>query len=143
MARMERAAILTTQGDLEAALAEFDAAAETASDPRMRETAQIRAAYIAADVQDFATLRTRLEPLIAADGRVSYLARELLAIEAWEAGELQLARDTLQELSLAFAAPDSLRQRAQVALGVIGAAPTETPPDGAMQAPAPSEGENQ
>ncbi len=140
MARMEHAAILSTQGDLEAALAEFDAAAEAATDPTMRESAQLRAAYIAADTQDFAALRTRLQPLIDSDTRVSYLAKELLAIEAWEAGDLTLARDTLQELTLAFEAPDSMRQRAQVALSVIGSAPEETPADGA-QAPAPSEGE--
>jgi hypothetical protein len=140
MARMERAALLTVEGDLEAALAEFDAAAEAASDPTMRESAQIRAAYIAADTQDFDALRTRLQPLIESDTRVSYLARELLAIEAWEAGDLDLARDTLQELTLAFEAPDTVRQRAQVALGVIGPG-AETPADGASNAPAPAEGE--
>lgn len=140
MARMEHAAILSTEGDLDAALAEFDAAAEQASDRTVRESAQMRAAYIAAETQDFAALRTRLQPLIDSDTRVSYLAKELLAVEAWEAGEMQLARDTLQELTLAFEAPDSLRQRAQAALGVIGAAPEETPADGAA-APAPSEGE--
>ncbi|MGQ0531682.1 MAG: tetratricopeptide repeat protein [Caulobacteraceae bacterium] len=141
MARMERAALLSLEGDLEAALAEFDAAAEISPDPTMRESAQIRAAYIAAETQDFAALRTRLEPLIESDTRVSYLARELLAIEAWEAGDLDLARNTLQELTLAFEAPDTVRQRAQVALGVIGPG-EETPADGAATAPAPSEGES-
>jgi hypothetical protein len=141
MARMERAAILVQEGDLEAALAGFDAAAEAAPDQVMRESAQIRAAYIAADIQDFPALRTRLEPLIASDTRVQYLAKELLAVEAWEAGETQLARETLEQLTLAFEAPDSLRQRAQIALSVMGPAPaTETPADGAA-APAPSEGE--
>ncbi len=144
MARMEHAAILAQEGDLEGALAGFDAAAEASSDPVMRESAQLRAAYIAADVQDFATLRTRLQPLIDSDTRVSYLAKELLGIEAWEAGETQLARETLEQLTLAFEAPDSLRQRAQIALSVLGPAPAaatpETPTDGAP-APAPSEGE--
>jgi hypothetical protein len=140
MARMEHAAILAGEGDLDAALTEFDAAAEAAPDRVMRESAQIRAAYIAAETQDFAALRTRLQPLIDSEGRVSYLAKELLAIEAWEAGETDLARDTLQELTLAFAAPDSLRQRAQMALSVVGPAP-ETPADGAAETPAPSEGE--
>jgi hypothetical protein len=138
MARMERAALLAIEGDLEAALAEFDAAAESASDPSMRESAQIRAAYIAAETQDFAALRTRLQPLIDSDSRVSYLARELLAIEAWEAGERALARETLQELTLAFEAPDTVRQRAQVALGVLGPG-EEAPADGAAEAPAEGE----
>lgn len=141
MARMEHAAILVQQGDLEGGLAGFDSAAEVAPNAIMRESAQIRAAYIAADTEDFATLRTRLQPLIDSGTRVSFLAKELLAVEAWEAGETDLARDTLQQLTLAFDAPDSLRQRAEVALAVLGPAPAaQTPADGA-QAPAPSEGE--
>ena len=140
MARMEHAAILENQGDLQGALEEFDAAATEARDPLMRETAQLRAAYIAADTQDFQALRTRLQPLTESGTRISYLAKELLAIEAWKAGDLDLARDTLETLSLAFDAPESVRQRAQVALSVIGPAPA-TSADGADTAPAPSEGE--
>ncbi len=140
MARMEYAAILQAQGDLEGAVAEFDQAAETSTDPVMRLSAQMRAAYIAADTVDFAALQTRLTPIIESESRFSYLARELLAIEAWEAGESELARDTLENLTLAFDAPEAVRQRAQVALSVIGPAPA-TSADGAA-APAPSEGEN-
>jgi hypothetical protein len=105
----------------------------------MRLTAQIRAAYIAADTGDFAALQTRLTPIIESETRFSYLARELLGIEAWEAGEIDLARDTLESLTLAFDAPEEVRQRAQIALSVIGPAPA-TSADGA-EAPAPSEGE--
>ncbi|MBP6689308.1 MAG: tetratricopeptide repeat protein [Hyphomonadaceae bacterium] len=142
MASMEHAAILAQEGDLEGAIAGFDAAAELAPDQIMRESAQIRAAYIAADTQDFPALRTRLQPLIDSDTRVSYLAKELLAVEAWEAGDTTLARQTFDQLTLAFEAPDSLRNRAAIALSVLGPAPaTETPADGAPVAPAPSEGE--
>lgn len=136
MAQMERAAILAEQGDLEAALTAFDAAAEASRDPLMRQTAQLRAAYIAADTQDFEALQTRLAPLVEGTTRISYLARELLAIEAWEANRLDIARSTLEGLSLAFDAPESVRNRAQIALAVIGPAPaTEAPP-------APPEGES-
>ncbi len=141
MARMEYAALLEAEGDLQGALAEFDAAAEQSPDEVMRLSAQIRAAYIAADTGDFPSLQTRLTPIIESETRFSYLARELLGIEAWEAGELDLARDTLESLTLAFDAPEEVRQRAQIALSVIGPAPA-TSADGA-EAPAPSEGENQ
>ncbi|MBX3429285.1 MAG: tetratricopeptide repeat protein [Hyphomonadaceae bacterium] len=141
MARMEHAAILVQEGDMEGAIAGFDAAAEIAPDRIMRESAQIRAAYIAADTQDFPTLRTRLQPLIDSDSSVSYLAKELLAVEAWKAGETDLARQTFEQMELALGAPDTLRQRARVALDVLGPAPqtAQTPADGAA-APAPSEG---
>jgi len=139
MASMELAAILEAQGDLEGALAAFDAAAEAASDPVMRLSAQMRAAYIAAETQDFPALQARLTPIIESETRVSFMARELLAIEAWEAGEIELASTTFQSLTLAFDAPEAVQQRAGIALSVIGPVP-ETPADGA-DAPAPSEGE--
>jgi len=139
MARLEHGAILEMQGDLQGALAEFDRAAEEANDPIMRDTARLRAAYIVADTQDFAALQERLEPLIQSESRLSYLARELLGIEAWEAGNLDLARTTLQNLTLAFDAPEAVQERAQIALSVIGPAPAGSA-DGA-NAPAPSEGE--
>jgi hypothetical protein len=139
MAQMELGAVLEAQGDLQASLAAFDEAAEAANDPVMRETAQLRAAYIVAETQDFAALQTRLNPLIESESRLSFLARELLALEAWEAGNNDLARDQLENLTLAFDAPEAVRQRAQVALSVIGPAPAASA-DGAP-APAPSEGE--
>lgn len=140
MARLEHAAVLEAQGDLEAALAEFDRAADEANDPIMRDTARLRAAYLVAETQDFAALQARVTPLIESDSRLSYLARELLGIEAWEAGNLELARETLQNLTLAFDAPEAVQQRAQIALSVIGPAPPASG-DGAATAPAPSEGE--
>jgi hypothetical protein len=140
MAQMEHAAVLETQGDLEGALAGFDAAAQAAHDPILRQTAQLRAAYIAADTQNFAEVQRRVQPLIDANTRVSYLARELLAIEAWEAGQPDIARDQLQNLTLAFDAPEGVRQRAQVALNVVGPAPAPAA-QRATPAPAPAQGE--
>lgn len=147
MARMEHAAILETQGDLDGALAGFDDAANVAQDPILKQSAQIRAAYIAADTQDFTALRARVQPLIDAHTPTSYLAQELLGIEAWEAGDLDLARSTLENLTLAFEAPEAVRQRAQVALAVIGPAPDAAAqpqqPAAPQQPPARSEGEKQ
>lgn len=122
MAMMERAEALIAGGDLEAGLAQFDEAAEAARDPSLRDSARLRAAYIVAETQDFAAVRARLEPIIEAGGPMSYPARELLGVEAWEAGELDLARTTLENLQLAFDAPEPVRQRAQLALAVIGPA---------------------
>lgn len=136
MARMEHAALLTEEGDLEAALAEFDAAAEQASDPTMRDTARLRAAFIAAEIQDFASVQQRLQPLIESDSSFSFMARELLGVEAWEAGQTDLARTTLEGLSLALDAPQAVQERARIALSVIG--PAEAP----APTPAPAEGES-
>jgi hypothetical protein len=140
MARMEYAAILQAQGDLDGALAEFDAAAEATNDSVLRDSARMRAAYIAAETQDFPALQARLQPIIEDGGRLSYLAQELLAIEAWEAGETDLARTTLENLTLAFDAPEAVRRRAQVALSVVGPTPADVS-DGGAEAEAP-EGES-
>lgn len=141
MARMERAAILEQQGDLDAALTAYDEIAADANNDTMRNSARIRAAYIAAETQDLDALRTRLQPLIDGGGQVSYLAQELLGVEAWEAGQLDVARDTLENIRLAFDAPEAVRQRAELALAVIGPAP-ETASD-AAPANQPTEGESQ
>lgn len=139
MARMEHAAIVQQEGDLEAALREYDAIAEDANDDILRGSAQMRAAYIAAETQDLAALRTRLQPIIDGGGHISYLAQELLGIEAWEAGDMTLARDTLENIRLAFEAPESVRRRAEVALAVIGPAPASAASE-AAPANQPSEG---
>ncbi len=142
MAGMEHAAVLQQQGDLQGALTEFDRLGSSASDQTMRQTAQMRAAYIAADTEDFAAMQRRLQPIIDSHTRFSFLARELLAIEAWEAGQPDIARTQLQTLTLAFDAPQALKQRAQLALSVVGPAPAAQA-DGAHPAPAPSGGESQ
>ncbi|MBI1250345.1 MAG: tetratricopeptide repeat protein [Alphaproteobacteria bacterium] len=140
MAHMQRAALAEAQGDLTEALQAFDVAASTATDPIQRDTARLRAAYLVAETQDFSALRARVEPIIAEGGAVSFLARELLGIEAWEAGERDLARETFQGIADAFNAPESVRQRAGLALQVIGPAePAAAAPDAAAQ-PQPDEG---
>jgi hypothetical protein len=126
MALMERAAALEGKGDLDGAVAGFDAAAEAARDPLLRDSARLRAAYIVADSQDFAALKARLDPLIKEGGAISFLARELLGVEAWEAGQIDLARETLDNLNLAFDAPESVRQRVNLALAVLPPAPAAT-----------------
>jgi len=139
MARLELGAVLETQGDLNGALQAFDQAASQASDQTMRESAELRAAYIAAETQDFDAIQRRLAPLLSSHTKFSFLAQELLGIQAWKAGKLDLARSTLQNLSLAFSAPESVRQRAQQYLAVIGEAPAQPPPS-APAAPAHSQG---
>ena len=145
LSMMEHAAGLQTQGDMQGALAGFDAAAAAAHDPLLRDTAKMRAAYIVADTQDFQAVQARLKPLIDGGGQISYLAKELLAVEAWEAGQNDLARTTLEGLQLAFEAPESVRQRAQLALAVLPPAPASaaTPAAGppAANAAAPPHGE--
>jgi hypothetical protein len=128
MALMELAAVRQSEGDMAAAIAAYDQAAAMSSDKTMKATAQLRAAYLVADSQDFAAVRGRIEPLIAQGGPVSYLARELLAVEAWEAGDVALARQTMEAIRLAFDAPEAVRNRAELLLAIMPeAAPNAAP----------------
>ena len=120
LAKMERAGIVAARGDLDGAVGLFDQIAAETNDETLRDTARLRAAYLVAERQDFQAVRTRLQPLIDEGGPISFLARELLGVEAWESGDFALARDTFQSLTLAFDAPEDVRNRAQLALSVVG-----------------------
>lgn len=130
LSAMLRAGALQAQGDLRGALAAFDQAANVASDPLIKASAQLRGAYIAAEVEDFARLEARLKPLIDGGGPFSYQARELLGVEAWEANQLEKARAEFSYLSNALDAPEGVRQSAQRYGLMLG------PPASAPAAPA-------
>ncbi|MFT3726406.1 MAG: tetratricopeptide repeat protein [Terricaulis sp.] len=136
MAQLEYGAVLQAQGDLNGALAAFDKGASETNDQTLKESAILRAAYIAAETQDYDAINRRLQPMLNSHTRLSYLAQELLAVQAWKAGKLDVARDTLQNLSLAFSAPEAVRQRAQSYLSVIGPAPAQPATNAPHNAPA-------
>ena len=135
LAEMERAGALQAQGDLRGAIAAFDNAAKLANEPVVKQSAQLRAAYLAADVESFTDLEGRLQPLIDTRGPFSYLARELLGVKAYEAGQPERARTEFTYLETALGAPDGVRQRASSFLSVLGPAPEPSAP---AAAPAPA-----
>lgn len=141
---MMEAAILVDQGDLRGAVEAFDRAAEAASDPVVRDSARLRAAYLVADTQDFAALEARVAPLLEEPGAIRALARQLLAIEAWEAGDVARARELVDEIALDLDSPEDVRQWAEVvAPGVLGPRPeTPSPAEASADAstPPPAEG---
>lgn len=131
LAEMERAGALQTEGDLPGALLAFDNAAKMSNEPAIKQSAQLRAAYIAAESENFAAIEARVQPLIANGGAFGYLGRELLGVEAYEAGQIERARTEFSYLETAFDAPEGVRERAQRFLAVLGPAP-----EAAAQAPA-------
>ena len=138
LAELEAASALVAQGDLQGALTRYDAAAAAARDPIVRDTARLRAAYLVADSQDFPAVQARVAPIIEAGGPIGHLARELLAIEAWEAGEFALARSSFDQITLSTDAPEAMQQRARLALAVLGpAAPRQAGAAPAQQSNAP------
>ena len=135
LAEMERAGVLQANGDLPGALLAFENAARLSSDSAVKQSAQLRAAYIAAESTPFDALETRVKPLIDGGGAFGYLARELLAIEAFEAGKPDRARAEFDYLATAFDAPQGVRERAQRYGAVIGPAPEQKAVQNTQQKP--------
>lgn len=134
LAEMERASVLQAEGDLPGAILAFDSAAKLASDKSVKQSAQLRAAYIAAESEPFAAIEARVKPLIEGGGAFGYLGRELLAVEAFEAGKPDRARTEFDYLATAFDAPQGVRERAQRYLAFLG--PEEETAPAATPAPA-------
>ncbi len=127
----------TEQSNFKGALEAYDRAAAVSPTGEYKAVAQLKAAYIAADLETQAQLDARLKPLIDAGGPFSFQARELRAMQAYGANDLTRAREDFEFLSVALDAPESLRGRAQSALAVIGpraqgAAPADAPAPSAI-----------
>jgi hypothetical protein len=140
MALLQGGAARAAQNDLKGALADFDKAAAVAPTKAYKDLARLKAAYVAADVEDFAKLDARVKPLIDEAGPFSFQARELIAVQAMANGDAARARKEFDVLTVALDAPETIRQRAELSLTALGPRPAApaAPPAGA--APAPSTG---
>jgi hypothetical protein len=121
LARLRAAALLAEAGDVEAALAAWDALARDAgADQLYRDLATVMWGLHAVDGSDPGQIEARLAPL-AADGapwRAS--AREVLALAALKRGDADGARRAFQALLADAAAPAGLRERAGRLLQGLG-----------------------
>ena len=121
LAAIQKADVIQEKGDEANALAAFDAAANMAADPDLKAMAQMRAAYIAANLETREKLNARLEPIIKANNALTPLARELKAAAAWNAKDYKAAKDEYSLLQIDPNAPEGVRQRAGQASAIIDA----------------------
>jgi hypothetical protein len=106
--------------DPKAAVAAYDALAADASLGRsMQDLAAVRAALLLVDTAPYQELRTRLEPLTAADRPFRHSARELLAVSAWRAGDSAAARQWIDAVVADPATPGSIRTRIDVLSALV------------------------
>ncbi len=137
MAFMQMGAAHVGLNDMKAALADYDKAAAAAPDKTFADLARLKAAYLAADLEDFQKLDARLKPLIDGGGPLSFMARELVGVQAFANGDTARAREEFNFLTVALDSPQSVRQRAQISLAALGPAPATPEP---ASAPAPANG---
>jgi hypothetical protein len=82
--------------------------------------ATVRAGLLLVDTAPYDELRTRLEPLAAADRPFRHTARELLALGAWRAGDSAAARRWIDMVVSDPETPTGIRSRVDVLSALIG-----------------------
>ena len=132
LAFMRAAAIRHEQGDAQSAIKYFDQAAEKFSSPRHKQLAQLKSAYLLADLGAYAEVITRMQPLAETDAPYEFLARELLGYAHAEAGDTSLARQQLAYLTSVPGVPPTIKQRAEQSMALMSTTAS-------LAAPAPVE----
>ena len=113
LADLEAASLEGEHGDVDGALARYDAlAANSSADKSFRDLATLLGAYYRVDRESLDSMRQRLQPLTAEDNPWRYSARELIGLAELKAGDQAAARTSFQRLADDATAPPGLRARA-------------------------------
>lgn len=124
------------KADKAAALKLYQAIAnDGGADADLRSAARARGAYVAVDAGTREDVKALADPLAAANGAWSTLAREALGLAAYKAGDMADARRQFEAVVADADAPGSVRQRADFMLAVL---PPAAPPAAANDAAKPT-----
>jgi hypothetical protein len=100
----------------------FDALAnDSAVEQVFRDLARIRSNLLKVDSAPYAEIRAAIEPLAAPAGTWRHTAREILGLSALKAGNLDEAGRWFDQIVVDPQAPQGLRQRADLYLGLVKA----------------------
>ncbi len=123
IARMRAATDMVQAGQTTEALAEFDAVSRDSSvDAGLRDIAAMRAAYLAVDTEGYAAVADRIEGLTGDAEPFRAGARELLAVAAWKAGDVETARRWISAIDDDPEAPTDVKRRVAILTQVINSA---------------------
>jgi hypothetical protein len=121
LARLREAAELA-RSDPKAAISAYDEiAADTGAGQVIQDLATVRAGFLLVDTAPYSEIRSKLEPLTAADRTFRHSAREILALSAWKAGDMTAARQWTDMIMTDPQTPPGTRSRAQVLSELIAA----------------------
>jgi hypothetical protein len=120
LARFRAASELALAGETEASVAAFDAlAADGALAQRERDLARVRAGYVLLDGGDKAGIEDRLTGVATEVGAWRNSAREILGVAAYQDGDYAGAEKWFGEIEMDPAAPQDLKARVQLFMGLI------------------------
>ncbi len=119
LALQQRAGIAVAANRIPDAVALFDQAAKAEGDPILADPARYKAALLLMDSAPLAEIETRLTPLTDEDRPMRPFAQEALGLARLQHNKPVEAREVFVLLTLGQDVPDSIRQRAQAAIGMI------------------------
>ena len=124
LARFQRAAAEAKAGDIDKAVADYDALASDSSvDEILRGHATLQAAALRLDKADYAEMERRLKDLAEGNSAWRFSARELLGLSAYRLNDMREAEKQFSALVGDQGTPPNLRERADMMLRLIVGAP--------------------
>ncbi len=124
LARFQLAAAEAKAGDIDKAVADYDALASDSSvDEILRGHATLQAAALRLDKTDYAEMERRLKDLAEGDSAWRFSARELLGLSAYRLNNMREAEKQFGALVGDQGTPPNLRERADMMLALIGGTP--------------------
>jgi hypothetical protein len=120
LARFRLAGAQATAGNVDQAIASYNQlAADTKLDGILRNLAQVRASYLLLDQGKSAEVEKRMTPLNVKSNPWRNSAREILALNAYQASEMRKANLLFGEIIADPTAPGGIRQRAQLMISLM------------------------
>jgi hypothetical protein len=124
LARFQLAAADAKAGDVDKAVAAYDALARDARvDSILRGHAELQAAGLRLDKADYAEMEKRLKGLIDSNSAWRFSARELLGLSAYRLNNMREAEKQFSALISDQGTPPNLRERADMMLALIVGTP--------------------
>ena len=124
LARFQLAAAEAKAGDLDKAVADYDAlASDAGADQILQGHASLQAAALRLDKADYAEMDRRLKGLIDSNGAWRFSARELLGLSAYRLNDMREAEKQFSALIGDEDTPPNLRERADMMLALIVGTP--------------------
>jgi hypothetical protein len=122
LSRLREAAELASTDKSAAVKAYDEIAADRSVGPVIQQLASVRAGYLLVDTAPYSEMRSRLEPVTAADKVYRHSARELLALSAWKSGDTGAVKQWTGMIISDPRSPDGTRSRAEVLSELVAAA---------------------
>ena len=124
LARFQLAAAEAKAGDIDKAVAEYDALAlDPGVDPILQGHATLQAAALRLDKADYAEMERRLQGLVDSNSAWRFSARELLGLSAFRLSNMPEAERQFSALVGDQGTPPNLRERADMMLALIVGTP--------------------